>query len=233
MSFGAMQINVSASIVPAASGSITIVGNTSSHTIGGGTNIALPSGCQAGDYCVIGTSRLNTCTITPPAGTADVMADFTYYSTTYIAHVYGYVLTSTDITNGYISYSATNTSNWYSLIVIRGANATTPIDVVGTPASASPNNTTSINCPINGVTTTAANDLVIAFAFAEVGPSASITFGTPTGWNAGVVPTSYNYQVATCHMTQVGAGATGDAVMSAATASSLIRGAGVQIAFKQ
>lgn len=230
--YGSLTLNSSITITPAGGG-ITVVGSTSSHTTSGSTNIALPSGCQAGDYCVIGTSRLNTCTITPPAGATDVMADFTYYSTTYIAHVYGYTLTSTDVTNGYISYSASSTPNWYSLVVIRGANATTPVDVAGTPASASPNNASSINCPINGVTTTAPNDLVIAFAFAEVGPSASVTFGTPTGWTAGVVPTSYNYQVATCHMTQVTAGATGSAVMSATTASSLIRGAGVQIAFKQ
>lgn len=129
------------------------------------------------------------------------------------------------------SYSGSNTSNYYNLTVLHGQNAT-PVNVTGTPATASPNNTHPISCPANGVTTTAPNTLVLAFGFATLASNASIAWGTPSGWTGVAAPSAtYVYQCATYSLTQVTPGATGNASITA-TASANTRGCGVQIAFQ-
>lgn len=216
--------------IPAGS-PISVVGNTSGHTTSSSTTIALPAGCAAGDYAVIAISRFTSCTITPPAGSTGLLTNFATYSTTSVADVYGYTLTSTDITNGYVSFSASSTANLYTLIVLHGVNAS-PVDVTGVAALASPNNAPSITCPANSVTTTASNDLVLAFGLVYLANSTTVTWGAPSGWTAQATGTlSYSFQIAVYSLAQPTAGATANAPIGA-TASVNTRGAGVQIAFK-
>lgn len=210
---------------------ISIIGNVTGHTTSGSTTIALPAGCLVGDYAVISVSRVNTCTITPPAGSIDLMSDYTFYTTAAIGHIYGYTLTSTDITNGSIAFSATTTTNGYVLTVLRGTNAT-PVDVTGTPATANPNNTSPITIPANSITTTSTNDMVLAFGFAVPASSTGVTWTPPATWTTQSQPSGITtYQVAVYSLAKAATGATGNAPIGA-SASSNVRGAGIQIAFK-
>lgn len=214
-------------------GGVTVVGTSSGHTTTTSTTIVLPAGCAAGDYAVIAVSRSSAVTITPPSGAVDLLSDYVFYTTTLIAHVYGYTLTSTDITNGSISFSSSGgTANWYELVVVHSASGTPSVDVTGSAATASPNNTHPINCPANSVTTTGANELVLAFAFVGLASTVSVTYTTPSGWTfVDATSVSYSYQMAVYSLVQSSAGATGNASITA-TSSANTRGAGIQIAFK-
>lgn len=231
MSYGALVLNATMTVTPASAAAVTIVGETDGHTTTSSTNIALPAGCAAGDLAVISVSRASTCTITPPSGSADLLADYAFY-TTALAHVYGYTLTATDISNGYVSFSASSTANYYNMLVLHSSSVTPSVDVTGTAATASPNNTHPINIPANSITTLTANDLVLAFGFVYLASSTSTTFTTPSGWTAASVPTpTYSYRAPIYSLAMPTAGATGDASITA-TASANTRGGGIQIAFQ-
>lgn len=217
--------------IPSGGTTPSIVGTTSGHTTSGSTTIPLPSGCATGDYAVIAVAHGSSSTITPPSGTVDILADYIFYSTVNVAHIYGYVLTSTDITNGAVSFSATSTSNWYSMTVLH-SSGTPSTDVIGTAATAIPNNTSPITCPANSVTTTGANEQVLAFGFAVPASATSITWTPPSSWTTQSQPSGINsYQIAAYSLAQASAGATGNASIGA-SASSNVRGCGIQIAFK-
>lgn len=232
MSYGSLVLNATMTITPASAAAVTVVGETDGHTTSASTNIALPAGCAAGDLAVISVSRADTCTITPPSGSVDLLADYAFYTTGALAHIYGYTLTAMDISNGYVSFSGSSTANYYNMLVLHGSAGTPSVDVTGTAATASPNNTHPINLPANSITTLTANDLVLAFGFVFLVSATSATFTTPSGWTAASVPTpTYSYRSPIYSLAMPTAGATDNALITA-TSSVNTRGAGIQIAFK-
>lgn len=213
------------------SGGITIVGQVNDFSTGTSYQLNIPAGCVAGDYCVIGLTRASGVTITPPAGTSDLLSDFTYYNSR-LGHVYGYVLTSTDITKGYFVLGASVTANHFEAVFLHGQSAS-PVDVVGTPASASPNNTNPIACPANSITTVASNALVLAFSFASIGSAGTVSWDATAGWTlVGATTVSGSYKAAVYSATQATPGATANVSISVTTTGTLAQGGGVQISFK-
>lgn len=217
--------------IPTGGGSITVIGNTSAHTTSSQTQIALPAGCTAGNWVVISDCRASTCTVTPPTGATALLSAFQLGTSAALADVWTYQLTSTDITNGYVSFAASQNACWYTLTAISGANAVNPVDVTGTAAVANPNVTSPINCPANSVTTTGANRLVLAFAFVSPTVAKTVTWTNPSGWTLQAETTvSWAQQLAVFSATQATAGATPNALIGASTSGANLRGAGIQIA---
>lgn len=217
--------------IPSGGTTPSIVGNVNDFSTGTSYQLSIPAGCVAGDYCVIVVAFASSVTITPPSGASDLLADFLYY-TNRIGHIYGYVLTSTDITNGYFVLGATASANHFEAVFLHGQNVS-PVDVVGTPASASPNNTNPIACPANSITTVASKTLVLAASFASLGSAGTVSWSATAGWTlVGSTSVSGSYKAAVYSATQLTSGATANASINVTSTGALVQGGGVQISFK-
>jgi hypothetical protein len=185
-------------------GSVSFIGSCAA-TYGAISSIALPPGCAAGDTLLIVYHAGNSGTITPPSGSTTIIADGVYTSGRHV-RVYGYPLTSADVTAGSVSLSVSS----YAITpaVFRGVNVASMVDVLGTL------NTLSGNRPViitaTGVTTTKPGDMLIFVGAVASGGGAIGTFTPPSGYGSVNNTNNSSYATILAYQPQAIAGATGD-----------------------
>jgi hypothetical protein len=183
-------------------------------------HLTLPAGCAAGDFAVV-TGNMdglisdgNGMSI---SGGVTLLAATSFGSDGETSAVIGKFLTSTDITNGYVTVSKTGPfSSSFTGFVARYVNTTTPLYAGSTwnpenTASTNPTATgTSISVPTGG--------LGIWACFLDISGSDNGFINTPTGWTLAKLAQESFATQAVCYKTFASSGSTG--AVSAATASS-------------
>lgn len=211
--------------VGAAGGTVDFVG-ACTPTYGAISSIALPPGCAAGDTMLIVYHSGNSGTITPPAGSTAIVADSVYTSGRHV-RVYGYRLTSADVTAGSVSLSVSS----YAITpaVFRGVDVASMVDVQGTFNVMSGNRPVIITA--NGITTTTSGDMLI-FCGAVASTGGAIgTFTAPSDYGSVNNTNNSSYATILAYQPQAIAGATGD-VSAQFSNSNFGTSAGVLIALR-
>jgi hypothetical protein len=203
--------------------SVSYVGALSSAGPNGGTqtfNLTLPSGCAAGDFAVV-TGNMDGLISNGDgmsiSGGVTLLPATSFGSDGETSCIIGKFLTSTDITNGYVTVTKTGPySSGFTGFVARGVNTTTPLYVGSTwnkddTASTNPTATgTSIPVPAGG--------LAIWACFLDISGSDGGFINTPSAWTLAKLAQEIYATQAVCYDLFASAGSTG--AVSAATASS-------------
>jgi len=170
-------------------------------TYGNAGSIPPPTGCQAGDLLIMWSSLPGPTGVTDPSG----------WNLIYDGNGWGgnYVHTSWHVfQTGETSYTWGGEIT-VSIIAIRGANTTTPINV------SSNNNSGSMLCGAPSITTTVANTLLVfligdntdgvlsSWAIGGSTPAQQLNINSPTDIT--------NFSIGIATLTQANAGATGNA----------------------
>jgi hypothetical protein len=178
---------------------------TSTENVNGSTSVAMtvPSGVAVGDLLVADVDAAGTGAITPPAGWTSIFtgAGFTTYSTFHYR-----VATAADVAGASYTWSLGTTRKAVGrLMTYVGVDTT----AIGTPATNGANSGTTIT--YTGVTTSAANSLVVIGAAALNG-SGTISLTPPAG-------TTTRFNVATSGSGSQLRGSNGDFVQATAGAT--------------
>jgi len=199
--FGALALKASGTVMPAAAGTApTFVGGAANYVYPGVSTVPLPAGCAAGDYLVIAGSSSSAGNAITFSGATQVLAPSS--SGVKYLTAYGYTLTATDISNGYVSANVT-----YSYVLgVWHSPSGVAIDAVGTYNVV--NQFTHII--VDGVTTSVANTVLVPI-FGNAGSASSLV---PTPYPSGYAQVgeanNNAYRVAMLYATNATAGATGD-----------------------
>lgn len=205
-------------VVSAASASSpAFVGGNSGYVNPGGSSyhIPLPAGCAAGDYIVIaGVSASSSNGLRSfSAGTLILPTSKAGASTKYLT-VYGYELTSTDVTNGFIALGITYS---YVMGVWRSPTGVT-LDVAGVIGADS----TQSPFRVSGITTTVANTTLVAIFGSLASTPVAIPTPYPDGYLVVASAASANaYNVLALTAANAPAGPTGDLVIPGANTGDL------------
>jgi hypothetical protein len=189
--------------VTAASTVIVQVGSATIFTATSG-NLTLPTGCQAGDVLVIANRGAG---MPAPSGFTTLLVLTSYGTSGRKSAIYAKALTSTDISNGYVTVASN--ANTCTASAWRNVNTTTLTNAIGTlgtgPAVAG-----AVTMVAPGITTTVDGCMLLYFGMPDQNSSATGTFTDPSGWTN----VAHNMTTLRAHtvdsLLQTSKGATGD-----------------------